>query len=357
MDRTLLPNATQFPDILTDQVMPLVTGHEWKVIHYGVRYALGHRSSDTLSIEQIAHGRQSEDGRIIDRGTGLSESEVKECLAFLCDIVHLFLREDRPRKPHGYRLNLDLSSINWTALEQRHAGTPSVQSAAAEPPPQPAAATANLEPPALFVETPVTDVRLGSSDRPLYVLLREKLGVDEKKTFDYLFALAEAKIHIGQDDMVIWQLYHLWRTYGFRRLHNAFQSPLAAGSLDEISQSCLVGAVTEMLESERFGAITPSFREQIIELTREWPRLSDWQEAISLAVKLNKRRLQTVQTILRNKTATPAVAPFGDRSNGGTPVPAQRRKRPGRRQSEWTDEELRAGREADSNKEWTPPPE
>jgi len=37
MDRTLVPNSTPFPDVLTDQIMPLVSGNEWKVIHYGVR--------------------------------------------------------------------------------------------------------------------------------------------------------------------------------------------------------------------------------------------------------------------------------------------------------------------------------
>jgi hypothetical protein len=344
MDRTLQPNTTQFPDILTDQVMPLVTGNEWKVIHYGVRYALGHRSTDTLTIAQIAHGRQADDGAWIDRGAGLSEADVKECLAYLCDVVHIFLREDRPRRPLGYRLNLDLSSINWATLQERGSA----------PPPQ-ASLADRLAPLAAFVETPASDIRLDGSDRPLLVKLQESLRADEQQSFNHLVALAQKKT-IGQDDKTIWQLYKLWQAYGFRRLQNAFQSPAPVASLDDINHSCLVGAVAEMLEAEQFGRITPAFREQIIEMVREFPRLIDWQEAISVAVKINKRRLKTVETILKNKTAPPSVPEAtGEIAHAGPAITAPGRKRTARRASDYSEEELHAAREAERGKEWSRP--
>jgi hypothetical protein len=366
MDRTLQPNSTQFPDVLTDQVMPLVTGNEWKVIHYGVRYALGHRSADTLSVAQFAHGRQLDDGTVLDRGTGLSEDDVKECLAFLCDEAHIFLREDRPRKSHGYRLNLDFSSINWPVLDQRRT-EPQQQSLPVDLPPP---AQPRLQPsrkavhPARqgFVEVPTADVTLGGADRPVLELMHERLTGDEGVTFDHLLALAGEKGRLEADDMVVWQLFHLWRTYGFRRLQNAFQSPGPITSLDDVNHACLVGALADLLESERFGPITPNFREQLVEMAREWPRLSDWQQAVSIAVRINRRRLQTVETILKDKatpdkSTAPVPEPNGDRTHERSTASAQSRKRPARRKSEWTEEELRAGREADRGQEWAPPPD
>ena len=354
MDRTLFPNTTQFPNVLTDQVMPLVSGNEWKVIHYGVRYALGHRSTDTLTIAQIARGRQAEDGAWIDRGTGLDEKEVKECLAFLCDEVHVFLREDRPRKPHGFRLNPDLSSLNWEALDRRQPpleAPPPVETPVEAPPPAPR--RARRDP--IFVESPAADVRLDGSDRPVLDLLREKLTAGEGQTFDHLLSLAQEKAQIGQEDMAVWQLYRLWCTYGFRRLQNAFQSPQPLTSLDDANLSCLVGALAETLEKERFGQITQSFKEQITDMAKDWPQLSDWQEAIGIAVKINKRRLQTVETILKNKTTPAGAETPGDKHDARPTAPAPGRKRPARRQSQWSTDELQAGRDADRGEEWPKP--
>jgi hypothetical protein len=365
MDRTLLPNATQFPDVLTDQIMPLVSGNEWKVIHYGVRYAFGHRSADTLTIAQFARGRQDQDGNWVDRGTGLDEQAVKECLAFLCDAVHIFLREDRPRRPLGYRLNPDLSSINWTALEKRPSsqqpGEPVGTLHDAQPageietPSAPAPRAVRRKTPAVFVETPAGDLRLDdTSDRSVLEKMLERMNSSERQTFDHLIALAREH-RIGDDEDIVWPIYRLWQTYGFRRLQNAFQSPLPVATLGEVNQSCLVGAVTELLDREQFGMVTPNFREQVIDMAGRWPKLIDWQNAISIAVKINRRRLQTVETILKNNNAPPVAEGQGETNNARSPAPAQGRKRAARRQSEYDEEELRAVREADRGKEWTRP--
>ncbi len=349
MDGTLSPNTTQFPNVLTDQIMPLVSGDEWKVISYGVRYALGHRSADTLSVTQIARGRQSDDGAWIDHGTGLSEDAVKGCLAFLCDEVHLFLREDRPRKPHGFRLNTDLSSINWDALHRRAPDTEAtvVRDEAVRLSAPVTAAVAPLR----LVETPRSTVVLDGSERSVVEQVRAALAPDEDETFGHLLALAD-KAGIGPLDEMAWVLYRLWRAYGFRRLQNALQSPTAV-SMDDVSKSCLIGAVTEMLEAEKFGPITQAVRDQLVALTDEWPVLEDWEKAIRSAVLYNSRRLATVEKNLRRDQAAPAPGPGV--KNGGSTTSAQGRKRPARRQSEWSDDELRAGRDADDGKEWPQP--
>jgi len=353
MDRTVFPNATQFPNVLTDQLMPLVSGNEWKVIHYGVRYAVGHRSTDTLTIAQIAHGRQAEDGTWVDRGTGLDEADVKECLAFLCETVHIFLREDRPRKPHGYRLNPDLVSINWDSLQRRQGGQQEAQSSAAsivEP-------SAVVRPPARFMDVPKADVTLDGSDRPVIEQLRGMLSREEGQAFDYLLGLAE-RADIGPVEDVAWVLYKLWRAYGFRRLQNAFQSP-GTTSLDAVSKSCLVSVVAEMLETEKFGPITQSLRDKLVVMAEEWPVLDEWQDAIRSAVMYNSRRLATVEKNLKRKRPGPlAEAPgvsSGAKDDARSTAPAQKRQRSARRQSEWSSDELRAGRDADDDKEWPNP--
>ena len=360
IDHSFFPNSTQVPDVLTDRIMPLVSGNEWKVIHYGVRYSLGHRSKDTLTIAQIARGRQDDDGSWADHGTGLNEDQVKECLAFLCDEVHLFLREDQPRKPLAYRLNLDLSSIDWTALERRSGATPAVAiveavaAEAAAPSPAPAIHRTRRAP-ANLVELPLTDVRLDGPDGAMIDRFQEMLSGDEWKTFDYLLNLARQKSRLEPEE-VVWPLYKLWQTYGFRRLQNAFQSPMPITSLDDLNHSCLVGIVAEMLEAERFGQMTPAFREQIVTLTREWPKLSDWQEAITSAVNFNSRRLSTVEKNLKRAAGAPGMQSDGDKPNARTTAPQQGRRRSARRASEYSETELKAIRESEDDSEWVPPP-
>lgn len=354
MERSLHANTTQFPDILTDQVMPLVSGHEWKVIHYGVRYALGYRATETLTIAQIAFGRQKENGEWADRGTGLSEAEVQECLAYLCDVVHLFLREDRPRRPLGYRLNLDLSSIDWTALQGRTNATMPAPPAPEETAPPVRRARRGGR--AAHVEQPATDMRLGVADeRPLLDRLRQELRSDEQSTFDRLLALLQQKVQVELDDMVVWQLYKMWQTYGFRCLNNAFEATLVAASLDDINHSCLIATLSAMLERENFGQITPVFRDQLDDMARQWRDLTDWQDAISTAVKINRRRLKTVETILKNKTAPPVAGATGESANARPTAAAQGRKRSARRSSEYTEEELLAARAAERDQEWPKP--
>lgn len=364
MDRTLVPNTTQFPNVLTDQVMALVTSNEWKVVHYGVRYALGHRSTDTLTIAQMAHGHQDEGGAWIDRGTGLAEAEVKDCLAFLCDETHIFLREDRPRKPLGYRLNTDLTSINWETLEARQGQSqPEAVVVAEEPLPAAPVAARPLRAArsdALFVEQPATDFHIDGSVQSVLEQMHSKLTADEGRTFDHLLALAKTKVQGVLDEDIVWPLYRLWRTYGFRRLQNAFQSPEPVASLDDVNQSCLVGILADTLDKERFGPITPTFREEIIEMAKAWPDLNEWLSAITIAVRINRRRLQTVETILKNNSAPPAASlqgdrPQGDKHDGGPTAPEKGRKRSARRVSEYTDEEINAAREAERGKEWQRP--
>jgi len=78
MARSLIPNSTQIPDVILDHWMAELSGAEFKVLLYVARRTYGFgKDSDTISLNQLAHGIRRRDGRIVDRGTGLSRSGVK----------------------------------------------------------------------------------------------------------------------------------------------------------------------------------------------------------------------------------------------------------------------------------------
>jgi len=69
------PNYTQVPDELFDRQLPELSGAELKVLLYIMRRTFGFKKdSDNISLSQICRGITTRDGRVLDRGTGLSKS-------------------------------------------------------------------------------------------------------------------------------------------------------------------------------------------------------------------------------------------------------------------------------------------
>ena len=69
------PNYTQVPDELFDRQLPELSGAELKVLLYIMRRTFGFKKdSDNISLNQICRGITTRDGRVLDRGTGLSKS-------------------------------------------------------------------------------------------------------------------------------------------------------------------------------------------------------------------------------------------------------------------------------------------
>jgi len=78
------PTFTQVPDEIIDRLMADLSGSELKVLLYIVRRTFGFRKdSDAISLNQIVHGITTRDGRVLDRGTGLSVSTVVAALRSL----------------------------------------------------------------------------------------------------------------------------------------------------------------------------------------------------------------------------------------------------------------------------------
>jgi hypothetical protein len=300
MERSILPNATLFPNFLTDEVMPLVSSDEWKIIHFGVAACLRlDRSDESVSIAQFV------------QGTGLPEDRVRDCLGFLCDTAQLFLRQDRPRKPQVYKLNQEISAVQVETLEQRKKGAlaadadvPDMEGRdTAEPPADreavvpPVRGRGRVAEP--FPEHPSVEIRLDGEEGPVTKRLRQSLPATERAAFDHLLRHYPRAKREGEDSEV-WGLFRLWQTYGFACLNNSLQGAQAATDLSEVNRICLLDEITKVYEQE-VGRLTPGLHEELARLASDYPSLAAWQEAFRIAITLNKRRLSTVESILRNQ--------------------------------------------------------
>jgi phage replication O-like protein O len=78
------PNTTPIPDEVFDELLSVLSGAELKVLLYICRRTFGFKKeSDTISLNQIAEGITTRDGRVLDQGTGLSKRHVQRALKSL----------------------------------------------------------------------------------------------------------------------------------------------------------------------------------------------------------------------------------------------------------------------------------
>jgi hypothetical protein len=73
------PNYTPTPDALFDELAPNLTESELRVLLYIVRRTFGFkRDADAISLTQLVSGITTKDGRVLDRGTGMSRPGVSK---------------------------------------------------------------------------------------------------------------------------------------------------------------------------------------------------------------------------------------------------------------------------------------
>ena len=78
------PNYTSIPDDFFDVLAPELTEAELRVLIYLMRRTFGwKKSSDDVSLKQLVEGITTREGRVLDRGTGMSKSAVVRGLAGL----------------------------------------------------------------------------------------------------------------------------------------------------------------------------------------------------------------------------------------------------------------------------------
>src|SRR5213594_2906619 len=69
------PNGTIVPDDVFDVLAPQLSEAELRVLLYIVRRTFGFKKgSDDISLKQMVDGITTRDGKVLDRGTGLSKS-------------------------------------------------------------------------------------------------------------------------------------------------------------------------------------------------------------------------------------------------------------------------------------------
>src|SRR5258708_36907275 len=105
------PHYTQVPDDLFDELLSELSGAELKVLLYIIRRTFGFKkTSEQISLQQIRMGITTRDGRVLDRGTGLSLSATQSAIKGLIEKGVLLARRNR-RAQRGdeaptYRLRL-----------------------------------------------------------------------------------------------------------------------------------------------------------------------------------------------------------------------------------------------------------
>src|SRR5712692_789306 len=110
------PNYTLVPDELFDQQLPDLSGAELKVLLYIIRRTFGFKKdSDNISLSQMLSGIHTRDGRVLDRGVGLTKKTLLQALRSLEDQTIIFTERrqsvERGNEPTAYRLNVISSPL------------------------------------------------------------------------------------------------------------------------------------------------------------------------------------------------------------------------------------------------------
>src|SRR5215216_5971369 len=115
------PNYTPVPDELFDELLVELSGAELKALLYIVRRTFGFkRDRDNISLSQMLQGIQTRDGRVLDRGVGLSKKTLLLALRSLEDrgIILTERRQsaEKGNEPTAYCLNVVGSTPDGPAL-------------------------------------------------------------------------------------------------------------------------------------------------------------------------------------------------------------------------------------------------
>jgi hypothetical protein len=96
------PTTTPVPDEVFDVLMPQLSGTELKVLLYICRRTFGFRKeSDNISLQQIATGITTRDGRVLDRGTGLCLTSITSAISSL-EQKEIIVREKNQSVEKGF---------------------------------------------------------------------------------------------------------------------------------------------------------------------------------------------------------------------------------------------------------------
>lgn len=123
------PNYTQVPDELFDELLPMLSGAELKVLLYITRRTFGFKKpSDNISLSQITDGIVTSTGKRIDGGTGLVKSTAALAVKGLVEKnIILKVRNQAPRRGDmatTYALNLITTPVQQSTPSVSENHTP-----------------------------------------------------------------------------------------------------------------------------------------------------------------------------------------------------------------------------------------
>ena len=106
----LRPTTTPVPDEVFDLLMNELSGAELKVLLYICRRTFGFKKdSDNISLNQLINGITTKDGKVLDKGTGLSRDSVTRVIRSLESkgVIVCIRRQSREKgnEPTTYALN------------------------------------------------------------------------------------------------------------------------------------------------------------------------------------------------------------------------------------------------------------
>ncbi len=119
------PNYTQVPDELFDEQLPYLSGGELKALLYIIRRTFGFKKdSDAISLRQITEGITTKDGRVLDRGTGLSRKATFQAVQSLEErgliVVNRTVADDGVNQINIYSLVFSDEGVGTTGTYGGH---------------------------------------------------------------------------------------------------------------------------------------------------------------------------------------------------------------------------------------------
>jgi DNA-binding transcriptional ArsR family regulator len=125
------PNYTPVPDELFDEQLAELSGSELKVLLYVCRRTFGFkRDADNISLSQMLTGLRTRDGRVLDRGTGLSKKTLLGAIKSLEEkniIITTRRRSvEKGDEPTAYRLNVRHTGLEHATAASREKAAPPV---------------------------------------------------------------------------------------------------------------------------------------------------------------------------------------------------------------------------------------
>ena len=107
VDKKLIPNSTQIPNIILDFLAPRLSEAEARCLVYISRRTYGfHKEEDRISLSQFVDGVKDKNKEVLDYGSGLSRPSVVEALKNLSRADLIIIKRDT--KGNYYKINLDL---------------------------------------------------------------------------------------------------------------------------------------------------------------------------------------------------------------------------------------------------------